>query len=441
MIQVIPPVFPITEIQKKFYLDRHRFPVCSAGRRSRKTLIGGRKVLYEALTHGNQQFFLGAPTLSQSKGIFWRGQYSGLQRILPRALVKDESNSDLWIKLPNNSEIHVIGLDKPQRHEGQPWHGGLITEMGDVKAGAWEANIRPLVSDTLGFIILDGVPEGRANDYYDLAVRAAGGSIPTTIPGKGVYAESQEFPEWCFYSWFSADVLTPGEIAAVKSEYDERTFRQEYEGSFEGESGRAYYSFGIHNIVADAEMHPIIVHVGMDFNVDPMTAVLCDVESDVVRQYDEVYLRHSNTHEMAKYLIETKKLSPATTIIYPDATGAAESSNAQASDLKILKNYGFKIKAHAANPRQRDRLAAVNTRFKSSDGVVRYFVQRHCKKTIEDLNRVQVLPDGRLDKEQKDTGLTHISDALGYLIAYLFPIKRKYLYENEAGRKDDESFY
>ncbi|MFA5379552.1 MAG: hypothetical protein WC455_27590, partial [Dehalococcoidia bacterium] len=101
----------------------------------------------------------------------------------------------------------------------------------------------------------------------------------------------------------------------------------------------------------------------------------------------------------------------------------------------------FKIKAHPANPRQRDRLAAVNTRFKSSDGVVRFLVQRHCKKTIEDLNRVQVLPDGRLDKEQKDTGLTHISDALGYLIAYLFPIKRDYLHVGESGGRDDEDFY
>jgi hypothetical protein len=297
--------------------------------------------------------------------------------------------------------------------------------MGDVKKGAWEANIRPLVSDTLGFMILDGVPEGRANDYYDLAVRAAGGVIPTTIPGKGVYAESKEFPEWCFFSWFSADVLTPGEIASVRLEYDERTFRQEYEGSFEGEEGRAYYAFGAHNLIDDSEMHPAQVHVGMDFNVDPMTAVLCDVSGDTVTQYDEVYLRHSNTYEMVKHLIEVKHLDPAMTTIYPDSTGGAESSNARLSDLAILKNAGFKIKAHPANPMQRDRLAAVNTRCRSSNGTVRFFVMRHCKKSINDYNKVQVMPDGRLDKTQKDTGLTHISDGTGYLIAYLFPVKRR----------------
>jgi len=427
MINAIPPVYPITEIQKRFYLDDHRFPVCSAGRRSRKTLIGGRKVIYKALKKSNQQLFMGAPTLSQSKGIFWNGQYSGLQRILPRALIKAESHSDLWVRLLNNSEIHVIGLDKPQRHEGQPWHGGLITEMGDVKKGAWEANIRPLVADTLGFIILDGVPEGRANDYYKLALRAAGGAIPTTVPGKGVYAESPDFPDWAFFSWFSADVLTPEEIISVKQEYDERTYRQEFEGSFEGEEGRAYYAFGLPNISMDAPVNvaAIQVHVGMDFNIDPMTAVLCEVEGDTVRQFDEVYMRHSNTYEMVKHLIEVKGLNPARCTIYPDSTGGAESSNATESDLRILKNAGFKVKAHSTNPRQRDRLIAVNTRCRSMDGVIRLFIQRHCAKTINDLNMVQVLPDGRIDKTQSDTMLTHISDGLGYLIAYLFPVKRK----------------
>jgi hypothetical protein len=441
VIQTIEPIHSPTPIQIQYMADEHRFLTVSAGRRSRKTLIGTRKVLARAMRNRGKRYFLGAPTHQQAKAIFWRGKHSGLPIILPHALIKGKSDGNLWIQFPNDSEIHIVGLDKPQRVEGQPWDGCLITEMGDVKRGAWLNNIRPLLSDTNGFAILDGVPEGQANDYYDLALRAAGGAIPQTKPMLGAYAEDPEDPEWAFYSWFSADVLSPEEIAAARREYDERTFRQEYEGSFEGESGRAYYAFGIHNMVPDEEMKPEIVHVGMDFNVDPMTAAICDVEGDTIRQYDEVYLRHSNTYEMAKYLIETKKLNPATTIIYPDATGAAESSNAQASDLRILKNHGFKIKAHAANPRQRDRLAATNTRFKSSDGVVRYFVQRHCKKTIEDLNRVQVLPDGRLDKEQKDTGLTHISDALGYLIAYLFPIKRDYLHVGESGRKDDEPFY
>jgi len=439
MIQTIAPIYPTTPIQEQFMQDEHRFTVCSAGRRSRKTLISTRKVLARAMRNPGRKYFLGSPTHQQSKMIFWNGEHSGLMRILPRVLIKAKSDSDLWIRLPNDAEIHVIGLDKPQRIEGQPWYGCLITEMGDVKRGAWLSNIRPLFSDTNGFAILDGVPEGRNNDYYDLAVRAAGGAIPITKPRIGAYAEDPDDPEWAFYSWFSADVLTPSEIAAAKREYDERTYRQEYEGSFEGEGGLAYYAFSSLNIIDNKAVNVknIYVHVGMDFNVDPMTAVLCEIEGDTVKQFDEAYLRHSNTYEMVKHLIEVKGLNPAMTTVYPDATGGAESSNAQLSDLAILRNAGFKIKAHPANPRVRDRLAAMNTRIKTIDGTVRFFVQRHCIKTINDLNRVQTLPDGRLDKTQKESGLTHISDGLGYLITYLFPVKRKTSLIDVSG----EAFY
>jgi hypothetical protein len=439
MIKTIPLITPRTPIQDKFMLDEHRFLVVSAGRRSRKTLIGQRKVLAKAMRNRGNKYFLGAPTRQQAKDIFWTGKYGGLRRTLPPALIKRYSDSELWIMLPNDAIVQVVGLDKPQRIEGQPWNGCMITEMGDVKPDAWEMNVRPVLADTLGSAILEGVPEGR-NHYYDLALYAAGGAIPETKPLIGAYAENPFDPDWAFYSWFSADVLSSDEIAANKREMDERSFRQEYEGSFEGEEGRAYYAFGPHNISADGPApkgEHVHIHIGMDFNVDPMTAVLCEVEGDTIKQFDEVYLRHSNTYEMATHLKTRKGIDPKKATIYPDSTGSAESSNATESDLKILRNAGFNVKARPANPRQRDRIVAVNTRCRASDGSVRYFVQHHCAKTINDMNRVQVDPDGRLDKDQKDSGLTHISDALGYLIAYLFPVRRITSLHPQSG----EDFY
>lgn len=421
-VSIIPRVWPRTPIQTQYLNDQHRFLVCSAGRRSRKTLIGTRKVLNAAMTHRDQRFILAAPTHSQAKSIFWTGPTSGLQMILPKAMIADESNSDLWIRFYNGSTVQVIGLDRPQRLEGVPCHGIMITEMPNARPDAWGLHVRPLLSDTNGFAILDGVPEGR-DHYYDRALYAAGGAIPETRPKIGAYSENSMDQDWAFYSWFSSDVLTPAEIEAVKRELDERTYRQEYEGSFEGEIGRAYYAFSKANIIPDQLIKPANIHIGMDFNVDPMTAVICEVEGDTIRQFDEAYLRHSNTYEMVKHLKEVKKFNPINCTIYPDSTGAAESSNATASDLKILRDAGFRIRAHPANPRQRDRIIAVNSRCRTTTGMIRYYVQQHCTKTINDLNRVQTLPDGRIDKKQTDSGLTHISDGLGYLICYLFPVK------------------
>ena len=52
----------LTPVQINYYHDEHRFIIVTAGRRSRKTLIGQRKVLLEALKYENRRYFLGAPT-------------------------------------------------------------------------------------------------------------------------------------------------------------------------------------------------------------------------------------------------------------------------------------------------------------------------------------------------------------------------------------------
>lgn len=417
---IVRKLVGLTPIQLRYKHDPHRFIVVTAGRRSRKTLIGTDKVIRAALRNPGKRYFLGAPTHQQAKGIFWLGANSGLQHVLPPAMRYQESHSDLWVRLHNGAEIHVVGLDRPQRIEGQPWHGCQITEIDDMKPGAWGANIRPLLSDTNGFAILDGVPEGQGFGY-EKAMYACDGVIPPTLPMLGAYGESKVDPEWCWYSWHSADVLSPAEIAAVKRELDERTYRQEYEGAFESAAGRAYYAFGPENVreVKREGGHFII---GMDFNVDPMTAVLCRVEGDTVLQWGEVWLPRSNTYEMADHLL-AMGVTPANATIYPDSTGAAESSNATRSDIAILRKAGFEVLARSTNPRQRDRITAVNSLCRATDGRRRYFVDPSCRKTINDLQRVQTMPDGRLDKTQERTGLVHISDALGYPISYLFPAR------------------
>ena len=419
-IATLPLITALTPIQKQYFFDPHRFIVVTAGRRSRKTLIGTRKVILAALDNPGKRYFLGAPTHQQAKAIFWSGGNSGLQRVLPPAMRWQESHSDLWVGLRNGAEIHVVGLDRPQRIEGQPWDGCQITEIDDMKPGAWGANIRPLLSDTNGFAILDGVPEGQGFGY-ERALYACDGVIPPTLPGIGAYGESKEDPEWCWYSWLSSDVLRPEEIAAVRRELDERTYRQEYEGSFETAAGRAYYAFSADNVRAvERGEGPWII--GMDFNVDPMTAVLCREEKGAILQWGEVWLSRSNTYEMVDHLARLG-VTPELATIYPDSTGAAETSNATKSDLSILRQNGYEVRAHAANPRQRDRLVSVNSLCRAVDGQRRYFVDPSCKRTINDLQRVQCLPDGRIDKTAEKTGLVHISDALGYAIHYLHPAR------------------
>lgn len=405
----------LTPIQVNYLNDdSHRFMIVSAGRRSRKTLIAKRKMIFRAWEKQGR-YFHAAPTYMQAKRIFWESLKADT-----REIISYKSDSELFVRLKNRSEIHVAGLDRPERIEGQVWHGCHITEFANLKPMAWSSNIRPVLSDTRGWAILDGVPEGR-NFYYDMALYASGGALPQTIEQVGSYAENPNDNEWCFYSWFSKDVLDKAEIDAVKGELDEKTFRQEYEGSFENFEGVAYYNFGSHNLKTVVYNSKDIIHVGMDFNVNPMTAVLCHVYANEVHQFGELYMRNSNTYEMVK---ELTRMFPANrVIIYPDSTGKARESNATYSDLEILKRAGFQIRAHPTNPYVKDRLNAVNSLMKPMNGKVRYYVNPECVKTINDFNKVERTADGRENKRQEDEGLVHISSALGYLIYYLFPLK------------------
>lgn len=413
-----PPCLTLTPIQNKYLNDwEHRFFVIPAGRRSRKTLIGKQKVLDRALIKcGN--YFLGAPTYSQAKAIFWPDmkKYTSFFQ-------KSKSETDLTIELVNGSIIKVLGLDKPERVEGTPWNGCLITETGNVKETAWSEHIRPVLSDTMGFAMLDGVPEGR-NWYYEKALYACGGAIPDTVPFHGAFAESVvDDDSWAYYHWFSSDVLNASEIAAAKRELDERTFRQEYEGSFESYEGLAYWAFSPHNISSAVRYNNTdVVHIGMDFNVDPMTAVFCHVLNNNIEQFDEAYLRHANTYEMVEHI--KSKYAITNCIVYPDSTGRAERSNATESDIAILRRAGFKVRARSQNPQQRDRLNAVNSMLLTTTKTVRYKVHPDCRCTINDFNRVECLPDGRLNKDQEKEGLVHTTDGLGYLISYLFPVRK-----------------
>lgn len=377
-----------------------------------------RKVLQNGLRNSGKKYFHGAPTHQQAKGIFWKR----LKHDTALFRSKQPSESELYVTLLNGTEIHVIGLDKPERVEGQPWDGCHITEIGNVKDGAWPENIRPVLSDTGGFALLDGVPEGR-NHYFDLAIYAAGGALPETLPIVGSYAENPHDAEWCYYHWFSSDVLPQSEINAVRLTLDERTYRQEYEGSFESYEGLAYYAFHNANLSDCGYNKNEVVHIGMDFNLNPMSATFNHVRGDTVHQFGEAYLNHSNTNQMIEHI--KSKFNSGMVRIYPDSTGKAGHTSAAMSDIAMLKQAGFKVLARPSNPRQKDRINAVNSLMKPGGLRPRYYVNaKNCPKTVNDWNRVESLPDGRLNKKQEDSGLVHISDAEGYLINYLFSIKK-----------------
>jgi len=76
----------------------------------------------------------------------------------------------------------------------------------------------------------------------------------------------------------------------------------------------------------------------------------------------------------------------------------------------------------------RDRVNAVNAKLLNAAGAVGVFVDPRCKRLIKDYEQVKWKADsngnilGDIDKSSKD--LTHISDAVGYLIDAEFGMRQ-----------------
>jgi len=423
-----PRLLNLTDIQVRYLNDPRRFLVVSAGRRSRKTLISKRKLFYRAVASPYKRYFAGAPTHSQAKSIFW----NDLKRYFYYYTIGKPSETELLIRLKNGTEVQVIGLDKSERIEGQPWDGAIITEFPNLKSGAWDEHIRPVFSDTNGWCILDGVPEGR-NHYYDRALYAAGGLIPVTEPLIGAYSENPDDPDWAFYTWFSSDVLSEGEIRGTRASMDERTFRQEYEGSFENYEGTLYYTFNRSvnvndSIAAYRREEPL--YLTCDFNKKPMVWEVGQTRqidgSRALLLVDELSISyHAKTEINARQFIDRfKNHQNRTVYVHGDAANQWDSTVSYVTDYKIiedlLRSAGWKVymAIKPKNPSVNNRINIGCSLLRSVDGKVRLYASSKCVRWINDMERV--VSDGKGGKDKDDEQLTHASDASDYLVWDLF---------------------
>lgn len=162
------------------------------------------------------------------------------------------------------------------------------------------------------------------------------------------------------------------------------------------------------------------LHVGMDFNVGQMAAVVHVLRGDDPHAVME-YTGLLDTPAMCAQLRRSHPGHPI--IVYPDASGQSrKSNNASESDLSILRTAGFAVRSNASNPRIKDRVLAVNAMV-HKDGARRYRVNPEtCPHLVESLEKQAYDKHGEPDKAG---GLDHVIDAAGYFICYRYPIVRR----------------
>jgi hypothetical protein len=402
--------FSLHQQQQIVWRDSHRFKVVVSGRRWGKTLFGRVWLLASALSGLPGRYWYVGPTREDAKDTMWVELKAACD---PSWLAGPPREGDLALDLVNGAEVRIFSAEKGDALRGRPLRALVMDEYADMDASVFLEVLLPSLADYQAPALFIGTPKAY-NHFYGLFLRGQGGD-----------------PEWASWQFKSIDnPCIPNFAATIENArrtMDARTFRQEWEASFEALSGRVYYAFQrpIH-MKAVALERGLPVSVSFDFNVNPCTAVIGQAFKDECRVWREVFLADYGgeatraTVALAWNILNHEGWNGPVRL-YGDASGKAAKTTGPSDHAVVMATFaGASWNVPKANPHVRDRIQAVNARCLTEDGKTHMIVDPSCTHVISDLEQVIFAENGELDKKSNPM-LTHISDALGYWVHEQWP--------------------
>ena len=391
----------LTKERKEILSHPARFKVITAGRRFGKSVLGLMFLLKGEMLPGENRWYI-SPTYRQGKLTVWPILKS-IIRNQPDWKINETELSCTRL----GATIAIKGSDASDSLRGAELSRVVLDEYAYQKAGVFEEVIYPMLTTTQGNALMIGTPDGFSNNnFYDYFLKGQG--------------KDDQWKSWQ-YRTIDGGFVDDKELELAKSNLDERAYRQEFMASFETAANRAAWAFSRDEHIRHADELSAYQVIGIDFNVDYMSAVLACIYGDgTVHYVDEIRQQNSSTEMLCK---EMKAKWIKAKECYPDPAGSARSTTSHRSDHQILKDYGYSVYARKGHPSHRDRLNALNRKLKDATGKVRMTVDPNCKYLIKDLEQVQRDRKGGIDKSNIE--LTHSLDACSYLIEYKFPIVQR----------------
>jgi len=391
----------LTKERKEVLKHPARFKVITAGRRFGKSVLGLMFLLKGEMLQGSNRWYI-SPTYRQGKLTVWP---------ILKSIIRNQPdwkiNETELSCTRSGATIAIKGSDASDSLRGAELTRCVLDEYAYQKSGVFEEVIYPMLTTTQGNALMIGTPDGFSNNnFYDYFLKGQG-----------------EDPQWKSWQYKTIDggFVDQKELDLAKSNLDERAYRQEFMASFETAANRAAWAFSRDEHIKTADESSSYWVIGLDFNVDYMSAVLANVYGDgTVHYVDEIRQRNSSTEMICK---EMKDKWPKANDIFPDPAGSARSTTSHRSDHQILKDHGYSVYARKAHPSHRDRLNALNRKLKDANGKIKMTVDPKCIYLIKDLEQVQRDRKGGIDKANIE--LTHSLDACSYLIEYKWPIVQR----------------
>lgn len=383
------------------------------GSRSGKTVKIVRSIIIRACKEKSRHVSF-RNKFNHAKTSLWLDTVPKVLKMCFPNLKYDVCKSDYYISFPNGSEYWIAGLDDDTRVEkvlGKEYSTIHFNEASQIDYKSVNTAMTRLAEKN-GLskkAYFDENPPSKTHWSYWLFIKKLDpvNNIPLSNPDN--YASMLMNPS------DNIDNIDEDYIDML-SELPQKDKERFLYGMFnDANDGVVYYSFNRERHVVD-KIEPYLgsIFIGMDFNVNPMTAVIIQVIEGRLCCMDEVWLEGSS--DTFKMCDELKKRGYYGTVI-PDSTGRNRRTSGK-SDFHILEEAGFKIE-WTRNPHVHDRVNNINRLF-TSDNIV---IDKKCRKLINDLEKVS-WHNGDLD-EGKEKLLTHISDCLGYAAWKLYPYEKR----------------
>jgi hypothetical protein len=394
--------------QQRFHDSRARFKGFSGPIGSGKSQALCQEALKLAYLNPGRTGLLGAPTFPMLRD----ATQAALLEILERNRIPHEWNrAESYLRLSETrSRILFRAVEEFERLRGSnlAWFG--LDELTYAPRQAWlrlEGRLRdPRAARLCGFAVW--TPKG-----FDWVHERFVGS-----PVEG-YESIQARP---FENQFLLERV-PDYYQRLKHSYDGRFYEQEVLGRYlELTAGRVYFAFSRAGNVADVEIAPGSPLLwALDFNVDPMSSVVAQMDGEEVRVLDEIVLNRASTYDACAEFGNRFAEHAGGLVIYADASGSRRQTSGT-TDVEILKKfvseraYGdVRFRIPKANPAVRDRVTLMNSKLESAAGERMLVVHPRCKELIKDFEQVMYKENSQVIDKDRDPKRTHLSDALGYL--------------------------
>lgn len=382
----------LTESQGKFIISEYRNSAFVGGYGSGKTFVGILKIVREKLRQPGTNMAYYMPTYPLIRDV----AFPRISEMFDVIGIKYRLNKSDKEFITDFGSIIMRSMDNPSLIVGYEVAYSIIDEADVLPKQKMEqaytkitARNRQKINEQnkLDFV---STPEG-FGFLYDFFVKKS--SENKNLIHGSTYENRHNLPD--------------DYIDSLIESYTENQLEAYLNGQFINlTSGNVYYAFDRNTHHSDREIKDNdILHIGMDFNITNMSAVVRVVDGNVSTAVDEI-VGAFDTADMIRIIKE--RFSNHRIVIYPDASSAS-SNTAGVSDLTLLKQARLYVRINKKNPRVRDRVSVVNNAFEK---MVSFVNIHRCPSLTEAYEQIGY-KNGEPDKT---SGHDHITDADGYVV-------------------------